>query len=259
MNVPQSAVQALILLLAIVPGFVFSAVRARRRGPSPEDRELSVRLLRSFGVSAALAGAYLLIFGGWGLRQVVAAQRHPAAGALIEHPRLAALAGLVLLGVVPAALAVLDDLRQEGRLDFWKVRLSYEGRYHPAPSAWDFAGPDLGNTFVRVRLNDGTWVGGWFSGESFLSSYPEPRDLFIQSQWKLDENGTFLARVEGTRGVYVSCGNADIIEWVDPPPAQPARETGAGSAQPEGVVLRGESDAALASSSSGPGQEGGAS
>jgi hypothetical protein len=156
----------------------------------------------------------------------------------------------------PQRLRCSTTSGKEGRLDFWKVRLRYEGRYHPAPSAWDFAGPNLGNTFVRVRVNDGTWVGGWFSGESFLSSYPEPRDLFIQSQWKLDESGTFLAKVEGTRGVYVSCGNADIIEWVDAPPAQPAGQAGAGPAQPEIVGMRGESETAPASSASGPGREG---
>jgi hypothetical protein len=48
---------------------------------------------------------------------------------------------------------------------------------------------------------------------------PGTTDLVIQSQWKLDENGKFISKVEGTRGVYVSCANADVIEWVDPPQA----------------------------------------
>ncbi|RBY79653.1 DUF6338 family protein [Blastococcus sp. TF02A-26] len=218
MILPRSAVQVLIFLLIITPGFVFSAVRARRRGPNPEDKEFSVRLLRSFGVSAALLAVYVLLFGSWGVEQVVGAQRRPATGLVAEHPRLAALLALVLAGVVPALLAVLDDLRQEGRLDVWKFRFGYRGRYHPIPSAWDFAGPQLADTFVRVRLEDGAWVGGWFSSDSFLSSYPEPRDLFIQSQWKLDETGAFLHKVAGTRGVYVSCADAAVIEWIAPPP-----------------------------------------
>jgi hypothetical protein len=48
---------------------------------------------------------------------------------------------------------------------------------------------------------------------------PGTTDLVIQSQWKLDENGKFISKVEGTRGVYISCANADVIEWVDPPQA----------------------------------------
>lgn len=219
MTVPGTVAQVLFILLAMMPGFVFSAVRARRRGPSPDDQELSVRLLRSFGVSAALLGAYTVLFGSWGVQQIVGAQGRPATGLIVDSPRQAALLAIILIGVIPAGLAVLDDLRQDGRLDFWKIRLRYQGRYHAVPSAWDFAGPQLGDTFIRVRLNDGTWVGGWFSADSFLSSYPEPRDLFIQSQWKLDETGRFIERVEGTRGVYVSCGQADVIEWVEPPTA----------------------------------------
>lgn len=90
MTVPRSATQVLILVLAIIPGFVFSAVRARRRGPSPEDKDLSVRMLRSFGVSAALWGVYLLVFGSWGVRQVIAVQRRLATGFIVEHPPLTA-------------------------------------------------------------------------------------------------------------------------------------------------------------------------
>jgi hypothetical protein len=57
-------------------------------------------------MSAALTGVHLLAFGSWGVRQVAALQSRRASGALIDHPRLAALPGL-------------DDMRQEGRLDFW--------------------------------------------------------------------------------------------------------------------------------------------
>lgn len=217
MTIPQSVTQATILLLAIIPGFVFSAVRARRRGPSPEDKDFSVRLLRAFGVSALLAAVYLGVFGSWGVTQVSGLFASPAEGFVVRNPRFTAVIAVILLGVVPSALAVLDDLRQEGRLDFGKFRFAYKGRYHPAPSAWDFAGPQLGETFIRIRLDDGSWVGGWFGPDSFLSSYPEPRDIFIQSQWELSEVGEFQQRIQGTRGVYVSCAEAVIIEWVDPP------------------------------------------
>jgi hypothetical protein len=227
MNIPQNGGQVLIIVLLVIPGFVFTTVRTRRRGPSPDDRSMGVRILRSIGVSAALAALYLVIFGSWGVEQLLAAG--DGDGFALEYPRLSALLGLVLVGVVPAALGVLDDLRQEGKFDRGRFRLRYEGRYNPIPSSWDFAGPGLGNTFVRVRLQDGNWVGGWFGTDSFLSGYPEPRDIFIQSQWRLTKDGEFLDKVADTRGVYVSCGNADVVEWLNPPssaPSSPVEEAG---------------------------------
>lgn len=44
---------------------------------------------------------------------------------------------------------------------------------------------------MRVRLAENVWVGGWFGQNSFLSGWPEPRDIFIESQWKIDETGAF--------------------------------------------------------------------
>ena len=65
---------------------------------------------------------------------------------------------------------------------------------------------------------------GWrlVGTDSFLSGYPEPRDIFIQSQWRLSEDGTFIEKVADTQGVYVSCGDVDVVEWLDPPAVEQA-------------------------------------
>ena len=84
------------------------------------------------------------------------------------------------------------------------------------PTAWDSVASDLrGGQFVRVRLLDGTWVGGWFSTKSFMSTYPEPRDLFIEAQYVLSSRGQFRDRVEGTSGVWVNVPDGAIVEWID--------------------------------------------
>lgn len=47
MNLPQTVVQIGFVLLLVVPGVVFTAVRRRLRGPTPEDQEFSVRLVNA--------------------------------------------------------------------------------------------------------------------------------------------------------------------------------------------------------------------
>lgn len=216
MIVPGTVGQILAVVLLILPGFVFSTVRWRRQGPTPADGDFGQRVLTAIVVGAVLDALYVLV-GGRHVTSVLI--RHQSWS---QHPREIVLLGLALLLIVPAALGVLDDLRRVGKLDvpFWNgktIPLRYKGRYDPTPTAWDYAGPPRGGTFVRVRQEGGNWTGGWFGGDSFLSTWPEPRDLFIESQWRMDEGGEFIEKVAGNRGVYVSCAGNVVVEWVDPP------------------------------------------
>lgn len=61
---------------------------------------------------------------------------------------------------------------------------------------------------ARSRLRgvltvDGTWLGGWYGANSFVSSFPEPREMFAPrsggySASKTETNGRF-ASVNGTK------------------------------------------------------------
>jgi hypothetical protein len=69
---------------------------------------------------------------------------------------------------------------------------------------------------VRIRIGEGKWVGGWYGNDSFISTYPEPRDIYIQAQHHVDEGGQFCGRVQGTAGVWFSVRDGDVVEWVEP-------------------------------------------
>jgi hypothetical protein len=229
--IPGTLGQLLAVLLLILPGFVFTAVRARRRGPTPADGEFGQRIFTSIAYGAALDAIYVMAAGR---HAAVAFDHQRYTDEWKAHPRLLPLVGFGLLILVPVTLGVLDDLRQVGALDVpyrWggrsrRLPLRYQGRYDPTPTAWDFAGPPRGGTFVRVRQPDGSWVGGWFGNDSFLSTWPEPHDLFIESQWLMTDDGIFERRLEDTRGVYVSCPQGVVVEWVDPPSPQDPPEGG---------------------------------
>lgn len=91
--------------------------------------------------------------------------------------------------------------------------------YRAIPTAWDFAAPQRSGTFVRVRTPEGGWIGGWFGEGSFVSTYPEKRDIFIASQWTLSEHGAFQDVVPGSAGVWIAVGDGCLVEWINDPAA----------------------------------------
>jgi hypothetical protein len=88
--------------------------------------------------------------------------------------------------------------------------------YRGTPTAWDHAAPSRGGRFVRIRIGPGRWVGGWFGNDSYVSTYPEPPDIFLESQWAVDTEGQIGERVAKTAGVWLRLRDGDIVEWVDP-------------------------------------------
>lgn len=73
--------QALTLLLAVIPGFVYQGTRLRLRGPTPDAREIGVRILRALAGSGFAALAYVVVLGP-ALTTVVTRPVN-----LLEHPR----------------------------------------------------------------------------------------------------------------------------------------------------------------------------
>jgi hypothetical protein len=125
---------------------------------------------------------------------------------------------LVLGFVIPGLIAVIAYLRLEWveEIDDGKSRrhLVRRGGYRNFPSAWDRAAPGAGGTFVRVRLADGHWVGGWYSSGSSVSTYPHTRDLFIERQYNMEKDGNFGSPVEGSSGVWLAVTDDLVVEWI---------------------------------------------
>jgi Family of unknown function (DUF6338) len=138
-----------------------------------------------------------------------------------SEPRQLSLAVLILGALIPTCLAYVfhGKLTLRRKQLFGRVNIQYPVAgtgYSRVDTAWDWAGPSLGDTWVRVRLDEGTWVGGWYGGRSFTSSYPEPHDIFIEHQYILDNQGRFLEEIPNSAGVWVSIKDGAVIEWVHP-------------------------------------------
>jgi hypothetical protein len=208
MSVPSTVPQLIILVAFILPGVAYQSVRSRLRGPAPDELNATNKVLRAAAVSTGLAFFYAFLIGP----ELVDLTR--GTGWFVNHPWSTALIGLVLLLVVPAALALGGH-----RWTLWESRprkftLSGLTTYDPTPAAWDCAFRDREECFVRVLTSEGRWVGGWFDTDSYASSFPQPRELYIAQQWKMGEDGSFIDEVTNSRGIYVRCDDARVVEFI---------------------------------------------
>lgn len=206
--VPENAQALLIFVAFVLPGIVYQSVWSRMRGPTPGELNATTKILRAFAVSTVLVLAYAVVLGP---TLVEASNKR---GWLYDNPRGAAALGIVFLFVVPAGLAVGEQLWGK-----WPNRPHWDGwerlsQYDPTPTAWDFAFRDREPCFLRLLTDDGRWVGGWFDPHSFASSFPQPRELFIAREWVMDLDGEFIREVTGSRGVYVRCDDVRAVEFL---------------------------------------------
>lgn len=221
-SVPSNGFQLAVLLVLLVPGIVYQFVRTRLRGPAADDQSAVNRVLRALGMSCVLSLVYVWLLAP---DLVTTMDTAAAVAAKGSDPGLRDLAGwaLLLLFVVPAVLAILVFYipRAVRRLVRDKWNLSWRLTYDPVPRAWDFAFWDRDPCFVRILTADGTYVGGWYGPDSFASSFPEPRELYVQAAFLLEEDGTFSCPVEGTAGIYIRCDDIRLVEFVDAPSGLP--------------------------------------
>jgi hypothetical protein len=219
--------QALTVLVIVIPGFVYQVVRSRLRGPTPEDGDLGVRVLRALTASGLFALVYLVVLGPLLTTAISRPQSY------LDHPRSTALLLLALVFVIPAAVAAAQHARTARRLYPnlpWKQVFRI---YDPTPTAWDYAVNRVGPGYVRVLTKDGNWVGGYAGTESFYTNYPQSREIFVETAWRLGEQGEFQHAITGSTGQWIKCDDAPIVEFLRPQETASLADTGSSGAEEE--------------------------
>ncbi len=200
----------------VLPGVVYQYVRERWRGPRPAEQQIGERILRALVASLTLDALYAVAAGP----QLVRLSRSGNSWfqGLAEHPRTAGLWTLALYIAIPAAAAAAVT---------WRERRTAQSVFRPAPTAWDYVfGDRIAATprFVRARLKDGRWVGGWYGPRSFASGYPNPNDLYLEREYEMNADGSFGAAVQSSAGFYLRAEDSDILEFINPVFAPAAQE-----------------------------------
>lgn len=220
MIVPSDAVQLLAVLVLVVPAIVFAAIRRWLRGPVPEDRDFSVRLVQAIAVSVFLDLGYAICFGPTLVTLADKPSARPGGPhGFATNPREAAWIGSLLLVAIPGLLGLVGQPRVQ-RVDGLKLGITTLPRKHPTPTAWDRAAPPIGDCFVRIFTEDGKWVGGEIRSTAYVSTYPEERDIYLSVEWRLDADGAFIEPVKDSLGLYVPLGGNARVAWIYSPSEQ---------------------------------------
>jgi hypothetical protein len=127
---------------------------------------------------------------------------------------------LILVG--PAIFGFVLGLAAQKEWTSWladKLDLSI---VHVIPAAWDwrFSKVPRGGMFVMVTLTSGERVAGFFGSNSFASSDAGERDLYIEEEYTVIDQGTWEARTEKV-GILISAKEIKYVEFWNPqPPAE---------------------------------------
>ena len=197
MGTPTTIQQIVVLIGVVLPGVVYQFLREHWHGRAVRDQNLSERVLRAVVAGLVLNGLYLLAAGPW-LDGLIGRGKLSPSAAFAARPREIALVSLLLFVLIPAAAAAAMTYGER----FLRPSAP-QAAYRPAISAWKYAFEDRGACFVRIRLQDGAWVGGWYGTRSLASTFPHEGELFLESQYEMQPDGSFSGRIHQTGGVLV--------------------------------------------------------
>ena len=197
----------ILLLFLLAPGFVFIRVIDTLH---PGRRATMGNQIIDVGFWS------VAVLAVWFLPAVLLFQRGPVLPSGL-YPLL--LFVLIVLGVfiTPLLLAyIFHRLELRGTLKNLGTKPS------PTPSDWVFS-HEAGNYYVRFHRKEGEDLGGYFGENSFAASSPNGKEIYVEEVWRLDEDGRFIERVEGTTGAIVHREDCDLIEFFETPKARGGR------------------------------------
>ena len=181
-----------LILVFIVPGFIALSVRSQFiTGRILSENKVS---LLSYLTISVIYGALVLPF---------------IDPELIGESRLI---WFVLVFVGPIFIGLLLGLNVQK--DLVRRLLNWFGLYpvHAIPTAWDWKFSSTPEQWVLVTLKDGTRFGGFYGAQSFTSSSPDERDMYIQWVYDIDEDGTWSVP-DSENGLLIAAGEIRTIEF----------------------------------------------
>lgn len=190
---PTSIDAVIVILLFLIPGFiargVFSSIYPV---PQPSDMRLVLTAIAWSCVNYGL-WAWLLILAwsrGWNKHAAVV-----AALVLFVSP-----VGCTLIAGKMMRTAAYRKLRE---------RL---GIRHPIPKAWDYFFSGGKPCWVVATLKSGKVVGGFYGSQSFVSSYPENEDLYLELLSNMTPEGRLNGITPLTLGGIIRMEDVQLLE-----------------------------------------------
>jgi hypothetical protein len=83
---------------------------------------------------------------------------------------------------------------------------------HPSPTPWDFVFGQRRSFWILFHLKSGQRLGGYYSTNSFTSSFPNTEEMYVECLWVVDEAGRFKEAVVDSAGAIVRADECHFIE-----------------------------------------------
>ena len=189
-----------LILFFIVPGLIVIYMRSiliAGRRPSHTEQILSYLVVSLFYYTITLPYVMRVLNG---------------AGNLYEQSLN--WAALTLIG--PAAFGLLLGTVAQKRWMHKAVEWCGLSMVDVIPTAWDYRFSNIPRPgiFVLVTLSDDKQVAGFFGPRSFASSDNEERDLYIEEEWTLQDDGTWEPR-SARIGIFVAAKEIKHVEFFE--------------------------------------------
>ena len=192
----QSVDRLYSILPFLIPGFIVLFVRSQFvTGPRPAHSTTVVSYLIISVIYYALAQLFIHFL--------------PSTPALTEGWALAGWLGLIVVGPVILGLGAGFNIQY----DLLRRGLQWFGLnpVHVVPTAWDWKFGGMSPQWVLVTLKDGTRFAGFCGSESFMSSDPAERDIYIERIYNVDDDNNWNSR--GENSVLIAAGEIQTIEF----------------------------------------------
>jgi len=86
---------------------------------------------------------------------------------------------------------------------------------HPEPTAWDFLFSQRKRSFfVLFALKSGFKGAGLYSEKSYVSTYPQPQEIYLEEVWRVNNHGPW-EKVERTAGTLLLRDECSYLEFID--------------------------------------------
>lgn len=123
---------------------------------------------------------------------------------------------LLLLSITIVGAAILAFLigfiRQKEMVEWLFSKINVH-KVHPIPTAWDYFFSKQEKSWIIVTLKSGKTVYGKYSTESFASSDCEERDLYIEKNYSISEDMSWIED-EKSKGILISKDEIETIEFL---------------------------------------------
>lgn len=183
----------------LLPGFVVNSVMEYLVVPHKhiETKYIFSCLLYSIVSCAILSGLYKLVFTS------------------LQENTFLYWGCLVFISVIGSALiaVIIGVARQK---NFIKKILEKIGINvtHRTPTAWDYFFSKQESCWVIVTLKSGKIIYGKYGENSFSSSDPDERDLYIEKTYEVDNQMNWSGD-ESNKGILVSKEEIETIEFLE--------------------------------------------